>query len=76
MSDWDGKERRTDAVMIAEMMKDIKTLLTNQSEIKEQVKKTNGRVTFLEKMIWMFAGGGALFLIIFQDRVVEVLIGI
>lgn len=40
-----------------EMKRDIKTLIGNQLEIKEQVKKTNGRVARLE--IWRsFVLGG------------------
>lgn len=56
--DWDGMtERRISMVeTLAEMRQDIKTLVSNQKEIKEQVIKTNGRVTGLEKFEYMAKG--------------------
>jgi hypothetical protein len=74
MSDWDGKtERRTDAVMIAEIVRDIKTLLANQTEIKQQVQKTNGRVSALEKMAWTIGGGVGMFAIFELNKFISVL---
>jgi len=50
--EWDGKERRSADVLMAEMRGDLKTLLENQKDIKVQVQKTNGRVSALEKFAW------------------------
>jgi len=58
MSDWDGQtERRmTTLEMLTKMQGKIDILLTNQASIKEQVVKTNGRVTALEKLEYTAKG--------------------
>ena len=58
-----------------EVKSDVKLLLSNQGLIKTQVEKTNGRVTFLEKMFWTFIGGGALFIFIFHEKIIKILVG-
>lgn len=42
---------------VEEIKSDIKTLLVNQKEIKEQVKLTNGRVRNLEGWKFFMIGG-------------------
>jgi len=59
--------------MIAEIVSDIKTLLANQAEIKEQVKKTNGRVSALEKMAWTIGGGIGMFVVFELNKFIGVL---
>lgn len=58
MSDWDGQtERRmTTLEMLTKMQGKIDILLTNQASIKEQVVKTNGRVTALERFEYTAKG--------------------
>jgi len=74
-ADWDGKERRAADILIAEMRGDIKTLLANQSEIKVQVQRTNGRVSALEKFAWTIGGALAFFSIFELNKLIEVLKG-
>lgn len=57
-----------------EIKSDVKLLLANQMLIKTQVVKTNGRVTFLERVFWMVFGGATLFMFFFKDKIIEVLI--
>lgn len=41
------------------------------AEIKAQVLKTNGRVTFLEKTAWTLAGALGVFSLIESDKILE-----
>lgn len=47
-----------------EVRSDVKLLLANQSEIKKQVEKTNGRVNALEIWKAFLAGGLAVIIIL------------
>lgn len=73
--DWDGMtERRISMVeTLAEMRQDIKTLVSNQKEIKEQVIKTNGRVTGLEKLEYMAKGVIAVIVLVCIPVVLHVI---
>lgn len=60
------EERRQD--ILTSVATDVKQIMSRQhgiheevKEIKEQVKKTNGRVTELEKFMWSVVGGAAIF---------------
>ena len=54
-----------------DLKSDVKSLLSNQLEIKDQVKKTNGRVTNLEKFAYTLVGGSAVFL--YLDKVLNII---
>ncbi len=65
------EERRRDHLDLNDLRSDVKLLLSNQVEIKDQVKKTNGRVTVLEKLVYTFIGGAAVFL--YLDKVLHII---
>jgi len=65
------EERRRDHLDFSDLKSDVKILLSNQVEIKDQVKKTNGRVTVLEKLMYTFIGGSAVF--IYLDKVLHII---
>ena len=71
-------ERRKDYVDLIDIKTDVRTLVDNQALIKvqvntllEQAKKTNGRVTALEKFAYIVTGGGAVFL--YLDKVLHII---
>lgn len=67
------EERRKDYMDLTEIKSDVKLLLTNQAEIKEQVKRTNGRVTLLEKFMWTILGGSFLFGLLELPKLIQAL---
>lgn len=66
MADWDGQtERRiTTLEMLTKMQVKLDSLISNQALIKEQVIKTNGRVSSLENWKAFILGGLAILSII------------
>lgn len=64
------EERRKDYMEIHEIRSDVKLLLANQSEIKKQVEKTNGRVNALEIWKAFLAGGLAVILVLIVPIVI------
>jgi hypothetical protein len=51
----------------------LETLIINQALIKTQVEKTNGRVTVLERFMWICLGGAGIFSIMSLPQLINVL---
>lgn len=75
---YDGEERRITPCMKHDKLLDslnmkIDLVIDRQAQIKEQVEKTNGRVTLLEKFMWTASGGIAIFVTFELTKSIEVL---
>ena len=51
----------------------LETLIVNQALIKTQVEKTNGRVTVLERFMWVCLGGGGIFSLMSLPQLIQLL---
>jgi len=56
---YDGPDRRNNDVVVSR----LDYLIDNQKKIKDQVEKTNGRVTALEQFMWAAKGVIAIIVI-------------